>query len=228
MVALATMLCVHGLPLLAWRVVQLQRRRGQRAKQAEHDLPLHWPDANTAPAADVATCDGKSGKLSRSSSSGGSSSRRSSLQGEGRPAEPAAAEAGDLERQARAGEQPTPHSPFAQQQPDSGASQAEDLGGAEAVHTPGADAEAAAPAALERRPTTMRPSLPLQRGLSKRFEQLEQHSPALYQALALGGLTVAVTAGTAGQIIAPGFVAAPIVQLVSLFQVRWALEPESL
>ncbi|KAI7835570.1 hypothetical protein COHA_010531 [Chlorella ohadii] len=67
--------------------------------------------------------------------------------------------------------------------------------------------------------STVRPTLPLERGMSARFERLEQRQPRLYRSLALAALTTAFACGFVGQISAPGLVDPSIVQLVSLFQV---------
>lgn len=46
----------------------------------------------------------------------------------------------------------------------------------------------------------------MQRGLSARFESLEQRHPRRHRALALAGLTVFSIGVCVGQIVSPGFV----------------------
>ena len=71
---------------------------------------------------------------------------------------------------------------------------------------PGQQQQPPARAQLRHHASAYRPAVPMQRGLSARFEALERQHPRRHRALALGGLVVCSIGVCTGQIVSPGFV----------------------
>lgn len=196
MVALATLLCCHALPLLALGLVR-QLTTAQRRRQQGAGL-----SARPGQLAGAGSDSGSSkGNPEESPNLGGEASETSTPK---QPPSDISIELTDADRLECGDAPPTLKEGVAPQSDHTEGSPASSgLGPAIAAGAP-------VPAMLVGQPTTARPEVPLQRCLSARLEAAVGARPRLARGLALAALTVSATTGTAAQVMAPGFVDAPI------------------
>ena len=230
-VGLATCLLIHALPVT---VRHLWRRRRERVARQQAGLPTYAAAGVELGAARTEASSADSVKVEKSElsrRSSGSGSREwqdatgaaaqqaapavQQLEGTGGPLPTMPSEAGSIAAADSAA--------LDQQQQQQQQQQAAD---------PAADEESGGGAGPQQPPptrlrSTVRPSLPLQRGMSARFERVEQQRPLLYRSLALAALTTAFACGFVGQISAPGLVDPSIGGLLASFSLgswRYLLE----
>lgn len=197
LISLGTMLVFHALPSLAWDSIQRQRRRAARAQAGQQQqLPLQGMPAKGQDSCSKASSGAKSAACSSIGSRGSGEGDEEACLGVAAPAEAEGA------RPWQAVGASLPGTPKG----NAGSAQGAEV---EQDEEEGSTAPrlVAAPA---RGPTSIRAELPLRRGLSARFEQLERQRPRLYRGLALFALMAACAGGTAAQLIAPRYVAAPV------------------
>jgi hypothetical protein len=192
-IALATLLCFHGLPLLGYRLVLrrlLQRTQrdspGPRLPMLHRDTEAEW-EAETSEKAPSSSC-----SCGNAPSDEVFSSAAQAQCGPGR------VPSGTTPEEAlRQHVSPASHGSEQQQE-----TEAEQQGQPE-----GPVQGAAGPA---RAASSLRPAMPLQRGISAKFEQLERRRPRLCRALAIAAMSVACMFIISCNVAAPRFVDASI------------------
>ncbi len=204
-VGLATCLLIHALPLT---VRHLYRRRQERIARQQAGLPTHSAAAAELGAASAVGSSSDSVKaekseLSRPSTGSGSTEWHDAADAAEQQPQQAAAQphqgmgSQSVKAQTTAAAAAAADHAVPEQQWHAAATAAdEEAGGGSGPHLP-------PPTRLK---STVRPTLPLERGMSARFERLEQRQPRLYRSLALAALTTAFACGFVGQISAPGLV----------------------